>query len=239
MSRYSSTRSTAISAWTMLALPMTTMSCARLRWRTAVARSPGSTAEFCHPSAWSSDRDATSLGMAFSLAENGSSRPGQILANICQVWRPSSRAPVSSTSLSPNGSPVTGPGPNLNAHPPCGVPSFPSGSCMTPSRDMKSMTMTRLITILLRCGSCQADEQEPLPGTAAPQILDQVVRAVRRRRRRHPQVGDVVVAPGEVEQPEPVGGRGSWPAQCYARPATLPGKTAANAGMGQYPWRTP
>jgi cytochrome c553 len=36
--------------------------------------------------------------------------------------------------------------------------------------------MTRLITILLRCGSCHADEQEPLPGTAAPQILDQVVR---------------------------------------------------------------
>jgi hypothetical protein len=41
---------------------------------------------------------------------------------------------------------------------------------------MNSMTMTRLITILLRCGSCHADEQEPLPGTAAPQILDQVVR---------------------------------------------------------------
>src|SRR5689334_16547994 len=176
MSRYSSTRSSAISAWTTLALPMTTMSCACLRSRTAAARSPGSTAESCHPSAWSSDRDATSLGMAFSLAENGSSRPGQILANICQVWRPSSRAPVSSTSLSPNGSPVTGPGPNLNAHPPCGVPSFPSGSCMTPSRDMNSMTMTWLITILLRCGSCQADELEPLPGTAAPQILDQVVR---------------------------------------------------------------
>ena len=82
MSRYSSTRSSAISAWTTLALPMTTMSCACLRSRTAAARSPGSTAEFCHPSAWSSDRDATSLGMAFSLAENGSSRPGQILANM-------------------------------------------------------------------------------------------------------------------------------------------------------------
>jgi hypothetical protein len=74
---------------------------------------------------------------------------------------------------------------------------------------------------------------------------------------QHPQVRDVVIAPGEVEQPAPIAdgervkiqrvplasvraigclvchrlvsyfrivhGRRSRPAQCYARPATLPG----------------
>ena len=147
-SRYSSTRSAAVSAWTTLALPMTTMSCSCLRFPASVTRSPRRTVEFCQPPACSSERDITSLGMAFILAENGSSRPGQMPANICQVRRPSSRAPVSSTSLRPNGSPLTASGPYRNAHPPWLNPSFPSGSCMTPSRDTNSMTMTWLIIVL-------------------------------------------------------------------------------------------
>src|SRR5215831_766751 len=161
MSRYSSTRSLAISVLTTLPLPMTMMSCVRLRSCTAAARSPCRTVEFFHSAVCSSDRDTTSLGTAFIWAENGSSRPGQILANISQVRRPSSIAPVSSTSPRPNGSLVTGSGPYRNAHPPCLNPSFPSGSWMTPSRDMNSMTMTRFITVLLewflpyrRAGTC-------------------------------------------------------------------------------------
>jgi hypothetical protein len=128
---------------------MTMMSCACLRSRTAAARSPASIAEFSHSAAWSSERDATSLGIAFILAENSSGRPGQILANSCQVPRPSSNIPVSSSSPRRNGSPVTASAPYRNAHPPSADPSVPSGSCITPSRDANSMTMTRPISVLL------------------------------------------------------------------------------------------
>jgi hypothetical protein len=65
-----------------------------LRLCTSAARSPRSTVEFCHPAACSSERDTTSLGAAFHLAENGSSRPGQILTNSCQVRRPRQHAAV-------------------------------------------------------------------------------------------------------------------------------------------------
>src|SRR5580704_10662426 len=132
-----------------LALPVITMSCSCLRFSTSVTRSPCSTVEFCHSPACCSERDTTSLGMAFILAENSSFRPGQILANSCQVRRPSSMAPLSSTSPSANLSPATASGPYRNAHPPCLDPSLPSGSCVTPSRDTNSMTMTRVITVLL------------------------------------------------------------------------------------------
>jgi multidrug transporter EmrE-like cation transporter len=111
--------------------------------------------------AWSSDRDTTSFGIAFILVEKSSSRPGQIRQNICQVRRPSSSAPVSSSAPRRNGSPVTASGPNRKAQPPGPKPSFPSGSCVTPSRVTNSITMTRLITASFVGGFLQDERARP------------------------------------------------------------------------------
>ena len=90
---------------------------------------------------------ATSFGTAFSRAANGVSRPGQILANSSQVFRPNSMTPWSSTLPSWNLSPATVSGPCRNAQPPAGVPSDPSGSDTIPSRVMNSITITLMMSL--------------------------------------------------------------------------------------------
>ena len=103
---------------------------------TVSTTSPSMTREFAHADASVSVREATSFGTAFIRAENGSSRPGQIRENSCQVVRPSSMTPSSSVRPSRNLSPATVSRPCRNAQPPAGVPSDPSGSDTIPSRVM-------------------------------------------------------------------------------------------------------
>ena len=74
---------------------------------------------------------------------------GQRPAKSCHVARPRSSAPESSSSPSLNLSPATAAGPWRKAQPPRADPPRPSGSCMTPSRERNSMTMTRLMSGLL------------------------------------------------------------------------------------------
>ncbi|WP_239154331.1 hypothetical protein [Amycolatopsis sp. FDAARGOS 1241] len=125
---------------------MTITSCAALRCRTASARSPSTSDEFCHASVLAGDRDATSFGMAFIFAENASVRSGQILPNSSHVVRPKSITPVSSSGPSSNLSPATASGPYRNAQPPAAVLPEPSGSSTTPSNVTNSITIRSPMT---------------------------------------------------------------------------------------------
>src|ERR1044071_2661788 len=206
-SRYSSMRSAAIRSCTMLRLPMTITS--RGSRLTVPATSPPTACEFAHADASVSVREATSLGTLFMRTENGSSRPAQIRENRRQVFRPSSRTPLSSTLPSRNGSPVTASRPCRKTQPPAGVPPDPSGSDTMPSRVTNSMTIT--LTMRLLWSVLTGTYQRHRPDSSRPEVSaggdlpGQAKRLEHVRIGEHDVAGDPAAGDGEdLQRVQPV-----------------------------------